>query len=237
MIGKALLTHLLCFGELSDDDKCAVEALQGEVRTFGRYRDILRAGDRPPCSIVVLRGFLQRYIDHPGGNRQIVSFYMPTDAPSLETLHIDVLDDNLATVVESRIGIIPHDALNSLMAEHPDVLGLIWRQTLVQASIAREWMMRNSRLSAPVAMAHLFCEIYLRSRSVGQVDNGSCAFPVTQDLLAQALGLTAVHVNRTLQQLRDTGIIEHRAGRLQVHDFTRLAAIAEFNPNYLHLHC
>ena len=98
-------------------------------------------------------------------------------------------------------------------------------------------MARNSRLPAHSAMAHLFCEIYLRSKSVDQIEGGACAMPVTQDMLGQALGLTAVHVNRTLQSLRETGIIEHKSGRLYVHDFERLAAIAEFDPMYLHLRC
>jgi hypothetical protein len=84
-------------------------------------------------------------------------------------------------------------------------------------------------------MAHLFCEIFVRSRSAGLVEQDSCEMPVTQEMLADALGLTGVHVNRTLQTLRDTGMVDHKGGRLFVHDFERLAGYADFDPSYLHL--
>lgn len=235
MIGEALLRRLLCIGVLSDEDQRAVRSLKGDIQNVGRQKEILRPGDRPASAIVVLRGFLQRYVDRSNGRRQIVAFYLPTDTPTLETLHISVVDDNLAAAVESRIGIVRHDHLNALINERPNVLHLIWRQTLIEASMAREWMARNARLPARMAMAHLFCEIFLRARSVGLVDFNSCAVPVTQDMLGQALGLTAVHVNRTMRSLRDTGMVDHRGGRLHIDDFERLAKFAEFDPTYLHL--
>lgn len=234
MIGQALLGHLSRVGDLCPEDRAAVLDLQGDVRTFRRHEDISKTG-APPCfSVVVVTGFLQRYVSRRDGSRQIHSFYIPGDAPSLESMHLDYLDSSLSAAVASEIALIPHCELHALMRSRPKVQALIWRSSLIQSALYREWLMRNSRLAADRAMAHLFCEIYKRSSAAGLVDRNSCEMPITQEMLADALGLTGVHVNRTLQQLRDTGMVDHKSGRLFVHDFERLATFADFDPFYLH---
>jgi len=210
-------------------------SVPGEVRDVRRHDDISKAGESPKFSVVVIRGFLQRYVTRRDGSRQIHSFYLRADAPSLETLNVDRLDTNLCAIVKSTVGIIPHAELRELIRARPNVLDLVWRESLVQAAMFREWLMRNSRLTADAAMAHLFCEIYTRSRAAGLATNGTCDMPVTQEMLADALGLTGVHVNRTLQSLRETGLVDHKGGRLFIHDYKRLAAYADFDPGYLHL--
>jgi CRP-like cAMP-binding protein len=125
--------------------------------------------------------------------------------------------------------------LDALMRARPNVGRLIWRSILAQSSIYREWLMRNSRMPADASMAHLFCEMYARYKAAGLGNGDSCDVPLTQDMLAEALGLTAVHVNRTLQQLRETGMVDHKSGILFVNDFRRLASYADFDPTYLHL--
>ncbi|HEV2867606.1 MAG TPA: Crp/Fnr family transcriptional regulator [Allosphingosinicella sp.] len=236
-IGEALVSHLSCIGELSDEDRRAVAALDGEIRDVPRYQDILRSGDHPTNAVVILSGFLHRYTVGPEGARQIHSFYIPTDAPCLETLHLDYMDNNLAACVDSRIGLIPHRELYRLMDERPDVLKVVWRETLIQGAVFREWLMRNSNMPAHAAMAHFFCEIFTRSRAAGLAEHDSCPLPITQELLSDALGLTPVHTNRTLMLLRDGGLLEWRSGRLKVKDWDRLCALAEFDPAYLHLRC
>jgi CRP-like cAMP-binding protein len=186
------------------------------------------------CSFVA-SGLVARYGLTRDGSRQITAFYIPGDTPSLETIHIDRRDNNLGAVVDSTVGLIAHEELKRLMTERPTVLGLIWRESLIQAAVFREWLMRNSQLPAHSAMAHLFCEIYVRCRECGRVAGNACDFPVTQEMLAAALGLTSVHVNRTLQLLRESGMVDHKGGRLIVYDFDPLAAAAEFDPYYLHL--
>ena len=235
MIGEALSKHLSCIGELSKDDLGALQRIKGEIRTFPKGKDILTAGDVPHYSVVVLKGFLCRHSWKRDGTRQIHSFYIPTDAPSLETLHIDYLDNSLSAVVPSTVGVIAHPEMFRLMDERPNLQALVWRETLIQAAVFREWLTRNSTLPAHSAMAHLFCEIYVRSRAAGQVTADSCEMPTTQETLAQALGLTAVHVNRTLQLLRESGLVELKNGRLYIHNFDKLAEIGEFDPLYLHL--
>ena len=235
MIGEALVRHLSSIGELSADDAVALSRIKGEVRALPKGKDILSSGDVPKFSVVVLKGYLCRHSWKNDGTRQIHSFYIPTDGPSLETLHIDYLDNNLGAVVQSTVGIIPHAEMFCLMDERPKVRSLIWRETLIQAAVFREWLTRNSTLPAHSAMAHLFCEMFVRAESAGQVIANSCEMPTTQETLGHALGLTAVHVNRTLQLLRDTGLVELKNGRLYVHDYDRLAEIGEFDPQYLHL--
>ena len=145
------------------------------------------------------------------------------------------VDNSLCAVVTSQVGLIAHSDLDALMRARPDVGRLIWRSILAQSSIYREWLMRNSRMPADASMAHLFCEMYARYKAAGLGNGDSCDVPLTQDMLAEALGLTAVHVNRTLQQLRETGMVDHKSGILFVNDFRRLASYADFDPAYLHL--
>jgi CRP-like cAMP-binding protein len=234
-VGETLARHLASFGELPAADFDAVAALKAEVREVPRQTDVLRNGDRPTNVIVVMTGMLQRYTIGPEGKRQIHSFYLPNEAPSLETLYIDYMDNNLATVVPSRIGLISHDQIYRIIDERPEARKLLWRQTLVQAAIFRQWLVRNSNLPAHMALAHLFCEMYVRADAAGLVQDSICSLPLTQEYVADALGLTAVHTNRTLQALRETGAVEWRSGQLLVNDWPKLREIARFDPNYLHL--
>lgn len=234
-VGETLARHLACFGELPPADRAALAALTAEVREVARQTDIYRSGDDPAHVVVVLDGLLYRYSIARDGARQIHSFYLPTEAPSLETLFLDYMDNNLGAIIPSRIGLISHDEVYALIDERPEIRKLLWRQTLVQGAIFREWLLRNSNMPANAALAHLFCETYTRAQAAGVAANGSCALPLTQEYVADALGLTAVHTNRTLQALRETGAVEWRAGRLTVHDWPQLQDIARFDPHYLHL--
>src|ERR1043166_2167981 len=153
VIGEALLRHLTCFGELGAEDAAAARALDGEVRTYGRDHDIVRMGEKPTHSVIALSGMLHRYAERGDGARQIFGFYFATDAPCLETVHLDILDHNVAALVETRVGLIPLPALHALMDSRPRLLSLIWRQTLVQASMYRAWLMRNRTPPAHAALA------------------------------------------------------------------------------------
>jgi CRP-like cAMP-binding protein len=234
-VGETLARHLASFGEMPAADFAAVAALQAEVRDLPRQTDLLRNGDQPTQVVVVLSGLLYRYTIGPEGKRQIHSFYLANEAPSLETLYIDYMDNNLGTVVPTRVGLISHDQIYRIIDERPEARKLLWRQTLVQAAIFRQWLVRNSNLPAHMALAHLFCEMFVRADAAGLVANGQCSLPLTQEFVADALGLTAVHTNRTLQALRETGAVEWRSGQLTVHDWPKLSDIARFDPSYLHL--
>ena len=234
-VGEVLADHLACFGSLPAEDREAFRTLPADIRELPRLRDTLRVGDHPSEVVIVLSGLLYRYTIGPEGKRQIHSFYLPNEAPCLETLYIDYMDNNLAAVVPSRIGLISHDQMYRIIDERPEARKLLWRQTLVQAAIFRQWLVRNSNLPAHMALAHLFCEMFVRADAAGLVQNGNCSLPLTQEYVADALGLTAVHTNRTLQSLRETGAVEWRSGQLRVHDWPKLREMARFDPMYLHL--
>jgi CRP-like cAMP-binding protein len=236
MIGEIIIKHLGLIGDLSEDDKEALREIRGEVRELQRGEDILRIGERPTYSVVVLEGLLQRYKMTPQGGRQIHSFYIPTDTPSMETLPMEVMDNSLGAVAPSQVGIIHHPELKRVMDARPNVLMLIWRDTLVQAATFREWLMRDSQMLAHAQMAHFFCEIMIRAKAAGLVRGGTCDLPLTQQDLADALGMSTVHVNRTLMVLRAGGLVEFRDGLLTIPDWERLVEVAEFDPVYLHLH-
>ena len=235
VIGEALLTHLSCIGSACPEDAEAVRRIGGEVRTIGRHKDVLSCGDIPRFSVVVIKGFLCRYTSAKNGVRQIHGFCMPTDAPFLDALYLDQIDDSLGALVSSVVGFVPHANLFRLMERRPGVAALIIRAGVLQGSISRQWLMRNSTQPAHASMANLFCETYARADAAGLVANRSCDLPATQENLAEALGLTGIHVNRTLQRLRKLGKVDLKLGRLCINDFAALARLAEFDPHYLHL--
>jgi CRP-like cAMP-binding protein len=228
----------MCIGELPQPDRSAVEALDGRIQQLPRLADCLKQGDHPDEVVLVLSGMLYRYTIGHQGARQVHSFYLPTEAPCLETLYMDYMDNNLGAVVDSRVAFIPHPDLYAVIDEFPEARKLLWRQTLVQGGIFREWLIRNSNQTAQAALAHLLCELYTRAQAARLVENDSMDLPLTQQFVAEALGLTPVHVNRSLQILRESGCFEWERGRrLRMIDFKRLQAIAEFDAGYLHLRC
>lgn len=236
MIGETILRHLQLIGRLSDRDRQAVLSLQGETRELRPGEDILKVGEHPTFSVVVLRGLLQRYKTSALGRRQIHSFYLPTDTPSMEAIPLEVMDNSLAAVTHSVVGLVSHAELHRVMDANPKVLELIWRDTLIQGAVFREWLMRNSQMLAHAQLAHFFCEIMLRARVAGLARGDFCDLPITQEHLADALGMSAVHVNRTLAMLRAAKLAEFRGGVLTVPDWDKLAEVAEFDAGYLHLY-
>jgi CRP-like cAMP-binding protein len=235
MIGETILRRLEQIGKLAEEDKAALLSLRGTTRKLKRGEDVLKEGEHPTEAVIVLSGLLLRYRFSPNGSRQIHSFYIPTDTPCLESMPMEVMDNSLAAAAPSHVGLVEHVELARVMDERPHLLTLIWRETLIQGALVREWLMRNSQMLAHAQMAHFFCEIMTRARAAGVADGDSCAFPITQEDLADALGMTTVHVNRTLQILRAGGLMEFRGGKLTVRDLPQLSEIAEFDPSYLHL--
>jgi CRP-like cAMP-binding protein len=234
-IGAVLEKHLGLIGILSPEDAAALHTIEGRIRDVARGEDLLREGDRPTEAVVVIAGLLQRYTVSPQGRRQIHSVYIAADTPSLETLHLDTMDNALGALAPSRVGLVPHAELHRVMDARPKLRDLIWRETLVQAALFREWLMRNSQMLAHARIAHFFCEIMARARAAGLTDGKAFDLPMTQEDLADVLGMTAVHVNRTLGLLRAGNLAEYRGGRLALLDRQGLADAAEFDPAYLHL--
>jgi CRP-like cAMP-binding protein len=231
-----LIRKLETLAALSDEEKQALRGLPMTVKAFKADQDIVREGDNPAECCLVLEGMVFRYLMLDDGRRQIMGFYIPGDIPDLQSLHITTMDHSVATLVPTTVAFIPHQSLNELNARHPTIANALWRDTIVDAAMFRLWMVGLGQRSAHERLAHLLCELLVRFRAVGLAeDEQTCAFPMTQTELGDALGLTTVHVNRMIQDMRRDGLITLGRGSLCINDWKRLRQRAKFNPLYLHL--
>ncbi len=220
---------------LTDEERAAILRLPMQVMTLRPDQDIVREGDRPTRSCALLEGFTCTYKTTHAGKRQITAFQIAGDIPDLLSLHLKTLDTSVQTLTPCRVGFIQHEDLRELCHAHPLIAGAFWRETLVDGAVFREWMLNVGRREAYGRMAHLLCELVTRMRAVGLVQDYTCDLPMTQSELGDALGISTVHVNRTLQELRGAGLISLKGGTLSVLDWEGLKHAGEFDPAYLHL--
>jgi CRP-like cAMP-binding protein len=230
-----LICKLESIYALANEERQALENLPMQVTALKANQDIVREGDSPSRSCLILSGFACTYKITGEGKRQIVSFNLPGDIPDLQSLHLKVLDNSTGTISPCRAGFIPHEALRDLCARHPRIAAALWRGTLVDAAIFREWVTNVGRRAAYNRMAHVLCELLVRLRVVGLAQDHACDLPITQGEFADALGITPVHVNRVLKELRADGLIEMRGERLNIPDWKKLKQAGDFDPTYLHL--
>jgi CRP-like cAMP-binding protein len=219
---------------LSDEERAALEALPMQVQAIRADQDIVREGDRPTRCFALLEGFTATYKMTGDGKRQIHSWHVPGDIPDLQSLHLRVLDFSISTLTPCRVGFIQHEPLRALCRKQPRIMEAFWRETLVDAAIFREWITNVGRREAYNRVAHILCEWVVRLRAVGLVKDHTCDLPMTQNELADATGISTVHVNRVLQELRGNGLIVLRGNRLEVLDWDQLRQIGDFDPTYLH---
>jgi CRP-like cAMP-binding protein len=218
---------------LTDDERQALETLPMQVAVLKDHQDIVREGDCPSRSCLILSGFACVY--KLTGGRQIVSFAIAGDIPDLQSLHLKVLDNSVSTISPCRVGFVTHDALRDLCTRYPRLAAAFWRETLIDAAIFREWVVNVGQREGASRMAHVLCELLVRLRAVGLAEDHVCDLPITQVEFADALGFTPVHVNRVLQHLRTEGLIVTQGTRLTIPDWDRLKQVGEFDPTYLHL--
>jgi CRP-like cAMP-binding protein len=229
-----LMRKLESIGTLSAEQREALRRLEASVVSVGAHEDIVREGDRPSSVNLLLHGLLCRYKIVADGKRQIMSFHIPGDIPDLPALFVPVMDHNVSSLVPSQLALIPRAAMLALFAEQPQLAYLFWRDTLIDAAVFREWMVGIGRRSAFKRIAHLFCEMVVRMQAVGLSSNYSIELPLTQADIADALGLSTVHVNRTLQEIRRAGLIKFDRGKLLAVDWPGLRQAGEFEQSYLH---
>jgi CRP-like cAMP-binding protein len=220
---------------LTDEQRQAIESLPVRSHSLTARQDIVRDGDKPTHCCLILDGWASRYKLLGDGRRQVLSFHIPGDVPDLQSLHVPTMDHGLATVTKATVAFIPHESLHDLMLRHPSLVTLFWRETLIDAGIFREWMVGMGRRSAFEQMAHLFCELYMKLHAVGLAGSYRCPLPVTQIDLADALGLTSVHVNRVLGDMRSRALVTLHGHTLVIEAWDELLRIAEFDPTYLQL--
>lgn len=230
-----LIRKLESIVTLSDEQRQAIERLPVRTHTLAARQDIVRDGDKPSHCCLILDGWACRYKLLGDGRRQILSFHIAGDVPDLQSLHIHTMDHSLATVTKATVAFIPHESLRDLTLRHPSIGALLWRDTLIDAGIFRAWMVGMGRRSAFEQVAHLFCEMYLKLQAVGLAEHYRCPLPLTQIDLADALGLTSVHINRVLKEMRGRTLITLHDHTLVINAWDELLRVSEFDPTYLHL--
>ena len=230
-----LVHKLESIADLAPEERQAVLDLPMRVQAIEADQDIVREGDRPSRCCLVLRGFTCRYKMTAPGKRQIMAFHIPGDIPDLQSLHLKVLDHSLGTITPCEVGFIRHEDVHDLVRRFPRIGDMLWRDTLIDAAIFREWMVGLGRREAYGRIAHLLCEVMTKLKAVGLADGVTCELPITQAELGDALGLSTVHVNRVLQDLRRENLISLNGGSLKVLDWKALKQRGEFDPTYLHL--
>ena len=229
-----LLRKLEGLAPLTAEERQAVLDLPMLVRRYTRGQDIHRDGDRLQECCLLLEGFTSHYKLLPDGRRQITAFHVPGDMPDLQSLHVPTMEHSIAAMMPTRVAFIPHRSLHDLTDHYPGLLHALWRDTLIHGAIARAWMTGIGRRSALERMAHLLCEMLVRFEAVGLALNRSFRLPVGQVELGDTLGLSAVHVNRVLQDMRRSKLITWTGTLVTVLAWEKLQAIGCFDAAYLH---
>ena len=231
-----MVRKLQYWARLDADDQAALLALPHQVKVLEQNQYVVRERDRPTHSCVMLSGFSVRHKIVVGGNRQIVAIHLKGELVDLQNSLLDVADHSVQMLTAGRVAMIPREAIVRLAFERPAVGKAMWIDTLVDASISREWIANLGRRDARTRIAHLLCEFALRLKLAGLGQESGYDMPMTQEQLADTTGLTSVHVNRTIKGLEAQGLIARSTPRaIIIDDWQRLADAGDFDSNYLHL--
>jgi CRP-like cAMP-binding protein len=212
-----------------------LDALCLNEERFAANIDIVHEGDAPRSAFVLTHGMAFRYRLMPDGKRQILTFMILGDIFGVHAFLLTAMDHSIATLVPTRIAMIPRDTVFELFHNHPRIGAALWWAALQEEAIHRERIVALGRRSSRGRVAYLLCELVCRQRAIGLGEDHGIPLPLTQVEFADALGLTSVHINRILQGFRRDNLITLAHRRLTLLDVERLQEIAGFNQNYLHL--
>lgn len=221
--------------DISAEEERAIRDSVQQVVEVAADKVVVRAGQELTESTILLQGWMARTKDLSSGARQITELHVAGDYTDLHGFSLKRLDHDVVSLTPLVIGLVPHEKLTEITERFPHLTRVYWFGTNMDAAVHREWTLSLGRRTALARMAHLFCELHVRLGIVGLTSDGSYDFPLTQAELGECLGLTAVHVNRTLQELRRMELIELEARRLTILDEAGLRGIAEFDDTYLYL--
>jgi CRP-like cAMP-binding protein len=222
--------------KLGAEDRAAILELPFTVKTLERNQFVVRERELATQSCLMLSGFSIRSKLVATGNRQIVAIHMKGEMVDLQNSMLKVADHSVQMLTSGKVAMIPREAINRVTLERPTIGLAMWIDTLVDASIFREWIANVGRRDARTRIAHLLCEFSLRLKSAGLGDETGYELPMTQEQLADATGLTSVHVNRTIKALQKEGLIERPNPRsIYIGDWRKLADAGDFDSNYLHM--
>ncbi len=239
VMGEAPVTNqfiekLLKLAPLSDGAAAALAAATDDPQNVDARRDLIREGDKPGPFLVVLDGWACRYKILPNGARQNLAFLMPGDCCDL---HVDLLaemDHGIQTITKCLVAKIERQTIDTILDQHPTIMKALYISQLIDEGTMRAWITSIGRRSSIERVAHLMCELYLRARSIGLGGDQKLVLPLSQIILADALGMPPVHINRVLKQLRIAGAMSITRGSLVIISPQILVQIAGFDENYLH---
>lgn len=220
---------------LDADDLGKLCALRGAVRTLRSSTYILREGEPQRQCAILIAGYAVRQKTTGDGARQILALHIPGDPLDFQTLYLDRADHNVQALGRAEVLFVHRTDVQALLENRPAVARAVVMNLLIEASIAREWLLNTGRRSARARVAHLLCEFAARIDAQGLGDRKSYELPMTQEELGDALGLTAVHVNRTLKRLEADGVLRRRGRRIMFANWQEMARIGDFSDRYLHL--
>jgi len=220
---------------LNNEEREALLALPYTLKTIEAHHYIVREGDKPTQSCVMISGLSYRHKVTANGARQILSIHMSGDIVDLQNSLLGIADHNVQILTASQVAFIPREAIVELAFERPAIGKALWYDTLVDGSIFREWIANVGRRDARTRLAHLLCEYALRLEAAGLGSHREWELPMTQEQLADCTGLTPVHVNRMLKSLANEGLIRRTRRSVTINDWKSLAAAADFDSSYLHL--
>ena len=229
-----LVRKLQGLASLTAADLSALEQISTQARLFGSHTELIPENVVSEDAFVVLDGFACRYKELRSGARQVTDYLLPGDICGSEVTAVRPLDHSVGTISPCVVARIPRHALAQLKLR-PAIADALYLVERIEAATTRAWVVNVGCRPAVERVAHLFCELMVRLEAVGLAERGVCHLPLTQVDLAQALGLSNVHTNRTLQELRRQGLIELKGRTLRLLNDARLRLLADFNPGYLHL--
>jgi CRP-like cAMP-binding protein len=218
---------------LTDAEIAAILGLTGHCKPVAAHVDFVRLGEHVDHACLVVDGLVGRFGQTRDGIRQITCLHIPGDMADLPSVVSPRSGWALGALADTTILQIPHSDLRRLAAKHPGVAEALWRDCVADGSIFSEWVVNVGRRNAISRLAHVFCEMAIRCEGAGQGDRVSFPLPITQSDLGDATGLTGVHVNRTLKDLRTEGVVELRAGIVTIHDWKRLVSVGHFDAAFM----
>ena len=235
-LSSPFIQKLRAFTKLSEEDEQTLLAVAGEhTRRVAAREDVASEGSAVSAINVFLSGWGCRYRYLPDGRRQILALLLPGDMCDLSIFVLERMDHSVGALTTVHLGEISPRGFEVLTNAHLRLRQALWWEQLVANSIQREWTLSLGQRSALERLAHLFCEVFTRLEIVGHTNGNSCDFPLTQNDLGEIGGISAVHVNRTLQAMRSDRLIELEDRVLTIPDFNALADVGMFDPAYLHL--
>jgi CRP-like cAMP-binding protein len=234
-VSHPLIAKLEQHGPLSDEEKQVIRQITSRVTTYKAHEEVVPEGSTPSHSSLVLKGFAARHQHLADRKRQITAFHVPGDFMDLHSFLLKKMEDGVGALTPCTVAAVPHSDLRKITKNYPYLTRVLWLTTLVDAAVHRTWIMTLGRMDARNRVAHFLCEMHDRLERVGLTKDHGYDLRITQQELGDAFGLTGVHVNRILQDLRGDGLITSRGKSVVINDWERLQKEGKYNPDYLHL--